>query len=79
MISTRKVALGIAFLLNSRLIAAPDNDGALFGAIRKGDIGYVRAHAAKAEIEVRDGRGATPLCPESRPACAFSSQKTNLK
>jgi len=72
MISTRKVALGIAFLLNSRLIAAPDNDGALFGAVRKGDIGYVRAHAAKAEIEVRDGRGATPLMH----AAAFGNIET---
>jgi ankyrin repeat protein len=73
MISTRKVALGVAFLLNSRLIGAADDDGAaIFRAIRKGDIGYVRAHAAKAEIEVRDGRGATPLMH----AAAFGNFET---
>jgi ankyrin repeat protein len=72
MISTRKVALGIAFLLNTCLIAAPDDDGAMFRAIRKGDIGYVRAHAAKAQIEVRDGRGATPLMH----AAAFGNFET---
>ena len=72
MISTRKVALGIAFLLNTCLIAAPDDDGAMFRAIRKGDIGYVRAHAAKAEIEIGDGRGATPLMH----AAAFGNFET---
>src|SRR5215472_14238454 len=73
MISTRKVALGIAFLLNTHLIAAPDDDGAaMFRAIRKGDIGYVQAHAAKAEIEVRDGHGATPLMH----AAAFGNFET---
>ena len=72
MISTRKVAIGIAFLLNTCLIAVPDGDGAMFRAIRKGDIGHVRAHAAKSEIEVRDGRGATPLMH----AAAFGNFET---
>ena len=33
----------------------------MFQAIRNGDVAFVKAHLTKAEIEVRDRRGATPL------------------
>jgi ankyrin repeat protein len=44
----------------------------LFQAIRNGDLAFVKAHLTKAEIEVRDGRGATPLMH----AAAFGNIET---
>ena len=38
-----------------------ENGSGLFQAIRNGDAAFVKAHLTKREIEVRDGRGATPL------------------
>jgi len=41
--------------------AAAANGIEMFQAIRNGDLAFIKAHVTKAEIEVRDRRGATPL------------------
>ena len=55
------------------LPATPAEDGAdLFRAIRNGDVAFIKAHLRKPEIEVRDGRRATPLVH----AAAFGNLET---
>ena len=62
------LASAVALCLPRRL----RNGSGLFQAIRNGDVAFVKAHLTKAEIEVRDGRGATPLMH----AAAFGNLET---
>ena len=58
----RKVSALFVILIGLALPAASADDGSgLFQAIRNGDVAYIKAHLTKAELEVRDGRGATPV------------------
>jgi ankyrin repeat protein len=69
----RKMSVLLAITVTIVLPAAAAGDGAeLFQAIRNGDIPFVKAHLTNAEIEVRDGRGATPLMH----AAAFGNIET---
>src|SRR6266567_2629961 len=63
------LAIPVALVLSAPAVG--DGSG-LFQAIRNGDVAFVKAHLTKAEIEVRDGRGATPLMH----AAAFGNLET---
>src|ERR671927_265729 len=69
---TAKTLIIIATVLLLAMPAISDDGSQLFQAIRNGDIGYVKAHLTKSEIEVRDRRGATPLMH----AAAFGDLET---
>jgi FOG: Ankyrin repeat len=63
------LAIAVAIVVQGE----PAEQGSLlFQAIRNGDLAFVKAHLTKAEIEVRDGRGATPLMH----AAAFGNLET---
>ncbi|HEV8148525.1 MAG TPA: ankyrin repeat domain-containing protein, partial [Bryobacteraceae bacterium] len=69
----RRTTVLFAVLIASVLRGEPVEQGSLlFQAIRNGDLAFVKAHLTKAEIEVRDGRGATPLMH----AAAFGNIET---
>ncbi len=52
----------LSILVAVAVPAAADANGLkLFQAIRNGDVGFVKGHVTKAEIDARDERGATPL------------------
>ncbi len=54
------------------LAAPPGDSTTLFEAIRNGNSAYIKAHSTKAELAVRDRRGATPLMH----AAAFGNLET---
>jgi ankyrin repeat protein len=62
--------LVMAFSLQN--LNAADNNAEVFRAIRNGDTGWLHAHINTANIEARDGRGATPLMH----AAAFGNLQT---
>ena len=68
----RQISFSLA-ISSALAFSVTAGDGSeLFQAIRNGDIAFIKAHLTKAEIEVRDGRGATPLMH----AAAFGNLET---
>jgi ankyrin repeat protein len=68
----RKISFSLAISAALAFSATTGDNSALFQAIRNGDIAFIKAQLTKAEIEVRDGRGATPLMH----AAAFGNLET---
>ena len=68
----RKISFSLVISAALGFSATAGDNSELFQAIRNGDIAFIKAHLAKAEIEVRDGRGATPLMH----AAAFGNLET---
>jgi hypothetical protein len=55
----RELSIIVPLVLSASVVFGEDG-GALFRAIRSGDLATVKVHLSKAEIEARDARGATP-------------------
>src|SRR5215472_17730617 len=68
----RKISFSVAISAALAFSATAGENSELFQAIRNGDIAFIKAHLTKAEIEVRDRRGATPLMH----AAAFGNLET---
>src|SRR5215467_6360885 len=68
----RKILCSLAISAGLVFSAIAGDSSGFFQAIRNGDIAFINAHSTKAEIEVRDGRGATPLMH----AAAFGNFET---
>jgi ankyrin repeat protein len=67
----RELSIIVPLVLSASVVFGEDG-GALFRAIRSGDLATVKVHLSKAEIEARDARGATPLMH----AAAFGNLET---
>src|SRR5215475_2751092 len=68
----RKISFSLVISAALAFSATAGDNSELFQAIRNGDTAFIKAHLTKAEIEVRDGRGATPLMH----AAAFGNFQT---
>src|SRR5262252_6969703 len=68
----RQIFFSLAISAAVAFSATAGDNTDLFQAIRNGDIAFIKAHLTKAEIEVRDGHGATPLLH----AAAFGNFQT---
>jgi ankyrin repeat protein len=68
----RQISLSLAISAALAFSVTAGDSSEFFQATRNGDIAFIKAHLTKAEIEVRDGRGATPLMH----AAAFGNLET---
>src|SRR5215475_5916501 len=68
----RKISFSLVISAALAFSATAGDNSELFQAIRNGDTAFIKAHLTKAEIEVRDGHGATPLMH----AAAFGNSQT---
>lgn len=57
----RKMSALLVISLALAPAATTEDHSEVFRAIRNGDVSWLRAHVSSANVETRDGRGATPL------------------